>query len=130
MAILPKLISLVPLPVIKRVSVLRWSNPVARRLFEWTTARLNRQEQVILRGAGKGLKFNPGGSNPGYALGTSEPFVQDALVSLVKPGMTAFDIGANVGFLAVILARLVGAGGRVVCFEPLENNAEMIERNA
>ena len=124
------MIGLLPLPVIKRISALRWSDPVVRRLSGVGLRPLNSQDQVILKGAGKGLKFNPGGSNPGYALGTSEPFVQDALVHLVKPGMTVFDIGANVGFLSVILARLVGPGGKVVCFEPLPGNAEMIERNA
>jgi FkbM family methyltransferase len=130
MAILQKLIGLVPLPVVKRISAARWTNPVVRRLFEWASRRLNNQEQVISRGAGKGLRFNPGGSNAGYALGTSEPYVQDALVALLRPGMTAYDIGANVGFLSLILARLVGPGGRVVCFEPLPGNVEMIERNA
>ena len=44
--------------------------------------------------------------------------------------MTVFDVGANVGFLSVILARLVGPGGKVVSLEPLPANAEMIERNA
>jgi FkbM family methyltransferase len=38
-------------------------------------------------------------------------------------------VGANVGFFAVIAARLVGPSGRVVCFEPLPENASQIEYN-
>ena len=36
----------------------------------------------------------------------------------VKPGMTAIDIGANIGVHTLIMARSVGAVGRVHSFEP------------
>ena len=38
---------------------------------------------------------------------------------MIKQGMVLFDIGANIGFMSLIAARLVGAGGKVLCFEPL-----------
>jgi FkbM family methyltransferase len=44
--------------------------------------------------------------------------------------MVVYDLGANVGFLSLIFARLVGPEGRVVCFEPLASNAKQIEYNA
>jgi FkbM family methyltransferase len=37
---------------------------------------------------------------------------------LVKPGMTALDIGAHVGYYTRLLSRLVGGAGRVFAFEP------------
>jgi FkbM family methyltransferase len=40
----------------------------------------------------------------------------------VKPGMTVLDIGANIGFYTVLLARLVGSKGRVFSFEPDPEN--------
>jgi len=40
------------------------------------------------------------------------------LRSLIRPGMVIADIGANVGFYAVEMARSVGPGGRILAFEP------------
>ncbi|MFO0953537.1 MAG: FkbM family methyltransferase [Isosphaeraceae bacterium] len=118
-----------PLPLIKWVSAARWRHPYLRRVIESVGGQLREGERVILRGAGRGLRFDPGQSNPGYTLGTSEPYVQDALARCLRPGMTVYDIGANVGFYAVIAAHLVGPSGRVVCFEPVPENATMIRRN-
>lgn len=54
----------------------------------------------------------------GYYLGTWELEVQEMLAHFVRPGMKVFDIGANIGFFALALARLVGTEGLVVAFEP------------
>jgi FkbM family methyltransferase len=85
---------------------------------------------VIAHGPGKGLRFNPGGANPGYVLGTTEPGVQQALVDLLEPGMTFYDVGANMGFFSVIAARRVGPGGRVRSFEPVPGSARTLRHNA
>lgn len=37
---------------------------------------------------------------------------------LLKPGMTAIDIGANIGCHTVYIAKAVGDGGQVLAFEP------------
>jgi len=84
---------------------------------------------VIAHGEGKGLRFNPGGANPGYVLGTTEPGVQQALVELLQPGMTFYDVGANMGFFSLIAWRRVGPEGRVVSFEPLPESARTLRHN-
>ena len=38
--------------------------------------------------------------------------------SLVAPGQTAIDVGANLGFVTTMLASIVGPEGRVISFEP------------
>jgi FkbM family methyltransferase len=48
---------------------------------------------------------------------------------LLRPGDTALDVGAHIGFFAMQMAALVGAGGRVVAFEPLDRNAELLEQS-
>lgn len=40
------------------------------------------------------------------------------LGQLVGPGMTAVDVGANLGLYSALLAQLVGPSGRVISFEP------------
>src|SRR5262249_44265554 len=45
-------------------------------------------------------------------------------------GMTALDIGANIGYVTRTLARLVGPAGRVVALEPEPRNFEVLRANA
>lgn len=59
-----------------------------------------------------------------------EPEMRRALAALAQPGMTAYDIGANVGVFSLQLAALVGAGGRVYAFEPEPNNLACLEQTA
>lgn len=50
--------------------------------------------------------------------GTFEPRTTDLVREFVKPGMHVLDVGANIGYFTVILARLVGPAGKVWAFEP------------
>lgn len=47
-----------------------------------------------------------------------EPVVTSYLLSLVKPGMTMLDIGANIGYMTLICSQAVGNMGKVISFEP------------
>lgn len=42
----------------------------------------------------------------------------DLFRAILKPGMTACDVGANIGTHTIPMARLVGSGGNVLAFEP------------
>ncbi len=130
MNLLQEIAGHLPQPLIKAVSRAQWRHPALMRAFNWCADRLRNRDGVILHGAGKGLRFNPAASNAGFVLGTSEPGVQRAMELLLKPGMTFYDVGANVGFHSVIGARLVGPSGCVVCFEPLPENLASIRHNA
>lgn len=48
---------------------------------------------------------------------------------VVKPGDTAIDVGAHIGFFTIQIAALVGAAGKVYAFEPLDRNADLLERS-
>jgi len=65
----------------------------------------------------------------GYYLGTHEPDLQETVARFVEPGMTVFDVGANIGFFAVAVAKLVGPEGKVVSFEPGPEAFARLERN-
>lgn len=45
----------------------------------------------------------------------------------LKPGGVMYDIGAHVGYVALLASRIAGAQGRVYAFEPLPLNRRFIE---
>ena len=49
--------------------------------------------------------------------------------SVLRPGDTALDVGAHIGFFAMQMAAAVGATGRVYAFEPFDANADLLERS-
>lgn len=53
-----------------------------------------------------------------YYPATYEPETFAFLRANCRPGDTVLDIGAHIGLFSVVLARLVGPGGRVFSFEP------------
>lgn len=127
--VIQRLAGLVPADMIKRASRLQFSHPVIKRAVDWGSGFLKQRDMVIAHGVGRGMRFNACGSNLGYALGTTEPQMQAVLERYLKPGDTFYDVGACVGFLSILAARLVGPGGHVVAFEPLPRNVEAIAHN-
>lgn len=65
-----------------------------------------------------------------FVLGIHEPVVGNFLAASLKPGMTVFDIGSNVGYFAVFSALLVGAHGTVVAIEGDPEVATLLQENA
>lgn len=47
----------------------------------------------------------------------------------VAPGATVVDVGANIGYNTVYLARRVGARGRVIAIEPAADNVRVLREN-
>jgi FkbM family methyltransferase len=47
---------------------------------------------------------------------------------IVKEGDTVIDIGANIGYFTILLARLVGPEGKVYAFEPDPRNCHLLQR--
>lgn len=68
-------------------------------------------------------------SEKDYWLGTYETDLQDAIADLARKGMIAYDIGANIGYISLLLARAVGKSGRVFSFEALPANLERLRMN-
>ncbi|HTQ97389.1 MAG TPA: FkbM family methyltransferase [Candidatus Acidoferrum sp.] len=50
--------------------------------------------------------------------GEAEPRVQEALMEHLQPGMTFYDLGANIGFFSLLAGRFVGPTGHLCVFEP------------
>lgn len=64
-----------------------------------------------------------------YWLGTYEPELQAAANELVKNGMTIYDIGANIGYISLMMAKICAPEGQVFSFEALPNNIKRLDEN-
>ena len=62
-------------------------------------------------------------------LGTYEPELLRAIQDFVEPGTVAYDIGANLGYVSLAIARVVGPAGQVTAFEPLPANFSRMRVN-
>lgn len=79
--------------------------------------------KMLLRGADRGL-------TPHILLdGCFCPAIGQHLSSMVKPGMTVLDIGANVGYFTLLASRAVGPAGKVYAFEPEPGNFRVLSEN-
>jgi FkbM family methyltransferase len=100
------------------------------------SAVLLRGELSVLGGMGVRLRlggatFTPWGAQA-YAVltGTHEVQIQEALRRSVGAGDVVWDVGANIGALSLVAARVVGPAGRVIAIEPEAACAAAIRDNA
>src|SRR5712692_4026805 len=112
--------------------------PIVGRCLSWAAAAVVPRRSLtwvqVQHGpaAGLWLRLNP---RTGHDVlqGATEPDVEHALQRHLRPGMTFYDIGANIGFFSLLAARIIGAQGRVVAFEADPEAAQRlrdhVERN-
>jgi FkbM family methyltransferase len=61
--------------------------------------------------------------------GTFEPFESELFLRQLRPGMVVLDVGANVGYYALLASRRVGKEGAVYAFEPHPRTCASLKRN-
>lgn len=78
----------------------------------------------------RGYKFIVS-KNSGWSpiVGRWETELQYLFTQIVKKNWTVYDLGANNGIHTLLFSKLVGSGGKVFSFEPIENNIQEIETN-
>jgi FkbM family methyltransferase len=118
-----------PKPLTLRLQRLANENRRARAVLARLSATMRQGPHPIASGPAKGMRMDVAGSRPSYLLGTAELDVVQVLVNHVRPGDTVFDLGANVGYFTLIAAALTGPTGKVVAYEPIPANAEVLRRN-
>jgi FkbM family methyltransferase len=57
-----------------------------------------------------------------------EPYESKLVREYLKPGMTVYNIGANLGYYALLASECVGPSGEVLAFEPALENLELLRR--
>ncbi len=99
-------------------------------------ALLERGELRVLGGPAHGARlsgehFTHWGAQAWSVLtGTHEPMVHEALRRTLGAGGVFVDVGCNLGYTALLAARIVGPGGRVVALDAQRECAEATRCNA
>ncbi len=102
----------------------------ARALFRPADRRAH---EVIEACEGFRIHVDPTDYAVGHTLartGAYEPDVSATLRTLLAPGATFVDIGANIGWFSLLGASLVGAEGRVIAIEPNPRNVALLRQSA
>jgi FkbM family methyltransferase len=88
------------------------------------------RSRTVVRGLASGYRIcvSPA-ENLGYLVGTAEPHLQRVIKDYVAAGDTVYDIGANIGYVTLSLAKRVGSEGRVVAFEPVPRNVDLLRKS-
>jgi len=108
--------------------------PVIGPGLRWASAKLIPRDAMtwvqVQHGPAQGiwLHLNPR-TGRDYFNGDVEPEVQAVLRKYLRPGMTVYDIGANIGFFSLLAARLVGTAGGVTAFEADPEMAARLREN-
>lgn len=108
------------------------------RLFPWTVARVRPQAfgwrmdngALLAISPLEGLAFAWTVGWTCFQTGRWEPHVERCIRQFLRPGDTAIDIGANLGYFTAVMAQSVGAGGRVWSFEPVPPTFDRLRLSA
>lgn len=106
--------------------------PGAMSLYEYFYAKVAPEGVVLVEVQGSRMYVNPADEPVGRSLitqGSYERCETELFRSLIAPGMTVVDIGANIGYYTLIAAALVGVSGKVYAFEPEPSNYGLLTRN-
>ena len=119
--------------------VLRHKGPRSLAAALWYLSRANFNRRVLgrpmlrkrIHGARMDLDTRDKGIGRTLILfGSREEDHRLLLHKVLEPGMTVLDIGANIGYYALMERALVGAEGLVIAVEPSSANLALLEHNA
>ena len=109
--------------------------PVVGPVLTWVASRaVPRDSRVWMQvksGPAEGiwLKLNPRTAAETIN-GTGERRELEVVRKHLRPGMTFYDVGANIGIFSMMAARIVGSGGQVVAFEADPEIADRLREHA
>ena len=111
-----------------RRALLRAPCTALRDLDEWQFPMVDEDCTVIAKGVGR-FRVRARTDDLFHALPGQEPAVERAVRTLLKPGDTFIDAGANIGFYTVLASKLVGPDGAVIAIEMMPETAAVLRKN-
>jgi FkbM family methyltransferase len=105
---------------------LREHFPAIDRLYKLVNRALAPRTADVL---GQLFQLDPGDSMGLAQHGVYEPIESTIVMDHVKVGDNALDLGANIGYYTLMLAKLVGPKGKVFAFEPDPDSFRILQAN-
>jgi FkbM family methyltransferase len=104
-----------------------------QRFIKIQIEKVRNEESYIIKnvqGSDMLLNLNDTGiSQELFFTGVHEPESTKQFKKELKPGMTIFELGANIGYYALIGAKIVGPKGKIIAFEPSPVNMRSFKAN-
>jgi len=96
--------------------------------LQWYQIR-GKKSFIVLGSEMAVLPKDPGISRELALYKIHEPLATHLLMKTLEPGMNVVDIGGNIGYYAMLEARMVGVTGQVIAIEPMPKNSEQLCNN-
>lgn len=102
-------------PIRRKISQLIFSNEIA--LVNLESPLENHQMHINFK------------MQKAYLYGTYEPELCEIFDEKIKQDFVCLDVGANIGYTSLLMAKLAGDGGKIIAFEPLPENYNVLKKN-
>lgn len=99
-----------------------------RELYRWRDPQLVDNAEIRVKNRGV-FAIRASSDDLGHVLPQNTAELLDTVERFLKPGDIAFDAGANIGAITVMMAKAVGATGRVIAVEMMPDTANCLRRN-
>jgi len=106
--------------------------PLHSHFWYWLNAKTHSSNTFTCQLDGYKMKLlysDKGLSKQLFISGYREPECTRLIKEIVKPKMTIYDIGANMGYFAIMESKLVGQDGLIYAIEPQKNSYGMLKAN-
>ncbi len=113
-----------PVKIYRVISIFPFLKKIANRFIKMGIPRFLKIEEGKLE-----LDQSDVAVSGSLALGSFEETEVNIFREKLEAGMTVIDIGANIGYYTIIAGKRIGVNGKVLAFEPEENNFSLLSRN-
>jgi FkbM family methyltransferase len=106
------------------------ANHLLGKIARWPLQMLPKGQPVpFMQNSLRGMKWILGSGPHSCWLGFAEQKKRKLFEKSIRKDGIVLDIGANVGYYTLMAARGVGAGGRVIAFEPSPRNFSFLRKH-
>lgn len=106
--------------------------PLRKNLYFWLYSKLKHPKLIVKEIQGSKMYLNLddfGLSKYLFLNGIREPECTKIMKQELKKGMTIVEIGANIGYYALMEASIIGDKGKIYAIEPFPSNFDLLKKN-